>query len=311
MQRYSGVLDRAMAIPDSDAESEEHEDEIDDFLLEMPSNGNTSALVAIVDEDANPKEGNEEDSSSTLPTTVLHSLLRRSETSVRLRSTFLQCHINSSSVSKLLLAALHGNEKVRKEATRLDGDRRAQDLQCWNLCVDTFAKILHIRVQDMYDRDPTDRELVDYPFPYAGLKSEYTLETLAGEVAACRSFLVSLWGNTRRYDGSAYFYRYGNTKEPEEQTPWAFATSSSWMLILPKVVVAALTSTALASADRDDAATKYWISIPTWYDNEWHDYHTLLEEQKQGKGNGNIEETNQGKAVENVEETIQGKAMEL
>jgi hypothetical protein len=42
----------------------------------------------------------------------------------------------------------------------------------------------------------------------------------------------------------------------------------------------------LASADRDDAATKYWISIPTWYEDEWHDYHTLLEETNQGKGNG-------------------------
>jgi hypothetical protein len=184
------------------------------------------------------------------------------------------------------LAALYGKEELRKEALDLDSDRRAQDLQCWNLCVDIFAKILHLRVQCMYDRNRADRELVDYPFPYAGLESEYTLEALAGEVTACRSFLVSLWGTSSRYNGSAYFYRYGNMYEPEEQTPWAFAMSSSWTLILPKVVVAALTSTALTSADRDNAATKYWISIPTWYEDDWHDYHTLVEETDKGKGNG-------------------------
>jgi hypothetical protein len=58
------------------------------------------------------------------------------------------------------------------------------------------------------------------------------------------------------------------------------------MLILPKVVVAALTSTALKYVERNEAATKYWISIPVWREKHWQSYHTVVEEADKGKAKG-------------------------
>ena len=198
-------------------------------------------------------------------------------------ATFLQCHITS--VSKLLLAALHGNEQLREEILGTRRDRTTQHFRCWELCIETFAWILHLRVRAVYGRN-TDRKLGEFPFPYIGLETKYTLDALAGGVTACRSFLKSLWGDPWRYNGSAYFYSYGNKDRCEDQTPWARVESSVWMIILPTAVVAALTCTALKYKERKAAATKYWISIPMWLQEEWQYYHTVVEEAEREKANG-------------------------
>jgi hypothetical protein len=276
MEKVSGKLDKAIAIPDSDDERDWREP-IGEVILEMPQNDDIAAPAAIIEDDGNNKERDEE-GNSDLPVAVLHGLVRRSETAVRLCSTFLHCHI--SPVSKLLLAALHGNEALRNATTGPRGDRWAQHYQCWELCLETFAWILHLRVRALYGQTP-DRELGEFPFPYAGRETKYTLDTLASGMTACYSFLKSLWGGSSQYDGSAYFYRYGN--RDRHQTPWAYAESSVWTLILPKAVVAALTCTALRHVEREKAATKYWICINLWHEKKWDYYHTVVEEEEAEK----------------------------
>ena len=281
MEKVSGKLDKATAIPDSDDERDMREP-IGEVILEifqndaMPQNDAIAPPAAIIEDDGNDKE-RDEGGNSDLPVAVLQSLVRRSETAVRLCSTFLHCHI--SGVQKLLLAALHGKDALRNATTGPRGDKCAQHYQCWKLCLETFAWILHWRVRAQYGQTP-DREIGEFTFPYAGRETKYTLDALASGMPACFSFLKSLWGGSSQYDGSAYFYRYGNRNR--HQTPWAYVESSVWTLILPKAVVAALTCTALKHEER--AATKYWICIDLWHEGKWDYYHTVVDEEEAAKG---------------------------
>ena len=282
MENVSGVLDKAIAIPDSDDEGDWREP-IGEVILEMPWNDDIAAPAAIIEDDGNNKEGDEE-GNSDLPAVVLHGLVRRSETSVRLCSTFLQCHIGS--VSKLLLAALHGNEQLREAITWHSRGQNGAALPVLGVVSrDVRMDPALARAGSVWSKSRSRARGVSFPLCRA--RNRIYLGCFGRRGDRVSFFPEKSLGGSSQYNGSAYFYRYGNKDRREDQTPWAYAESSVWMVILPKAVVAALTCTALKYVERKAAATKYWICIPMWLEEKWEYYHTVVEEaERRGEAKG-------------------------
>ena len=194
MMNVSGPLDKATALPESDKEFG-GDNSIHEVLHELPQDVAETSVESVVGESIADDvvdfevEGN-------LPASILHGLTHRSETTTRLCSTFLPCQVGT--LSKMLLSALHGKDNLRERLFGAAVSKEVQHLEIWELLIETFAWMIHLRVRDTYWRS-TEEDLLAYPFPYAGLQMEYTLKDLMADMDNCRNFLLRLWGASSQY----------------------------------------------------------------------------------------------------------------
>ena len=156
-------------------------------------------------------------------------------------------------------------------------------LPCMDVCISSFAWVLHLALRRAYGGSE-DSDLLEYSFHYPGVPKNFTLQCLASSAEECLAFLQSLWKVRGRKDGSVYFYTYGGARSKAKLSPWNYIAEGNWMLILPYGVVAALVRHAHSEVLRKDAATKYFIQIPIWYEGRWHYWSELASEVEYGKG---------------------------
>jgi hypothetical protein len=301
MQNIAGSLVEAGPIEESDNEATEPHDAIE---LGLEADGHETAGDEGCPLEAELELGRNLEDAPVIPTAVLNALVQQARSPEVFCGTFVVTMFFG--VGKLVKAACFRDKTMFEEVTR-DGNaafRTHQQIKLRDMCLETLAWLLHLRLRRTYGAYAIDSKFLTRPFQYpAGIT--FNLEKLVSDQSLCVDYLNLLWNASGSSDGSSLFYQYPGFDV--SKSPWQYVDKANYQVILPYAIAAALMASAFkvvkvdpcgkdtnAVGKKPGKALTYHVDIPVWCGMRWSTLNAGLAEDA-------IRESGRGKSKRELE----------